>query len=171
MQEVMYFIPGDKGRFINRRNSKIILGDNIKQEGYYIGNIREQARCYIFYGELYIPSRDDIPSYVDFDPNLYRAWIVQDSIHYFLVKHKKSGAHFAICRYFIDNSRYNGCYFSDLLSFIDGEWERMKGKWPFEADRRTSDQILKLWDKYGNYYEEDFEIICELKGLCMPQSA
>lgn len=164
MADIVYFMPGDNGRYINRRwKAKITIGDKISQEGYYIGEAVEKERCWIFHGKPYIPADTDLPSFVDFNPNDYRAWIIQSSISYFLVKHRKSGAHFAICRYLMDNGK--GVYFSDLLTFIDGEWKRMS-QWPFDAERArtTNNKINEYWRKYGNYYEEDFEIIRELKG-------
>ncbi len=166
MADIVYFMLGDKGRYINRGwKAKITIGDKIFQEGYYIGEAVEKERCWIFHGTPYIPAVTDLPSYVDFDPNLYRYEIKQDSIRYFLVKHKKSGAHFVICCYLLSRRfpRHTGRYFADLLSFIDGKW-RIR-QWPFEADcRYADDKIREYWRKYNNYYEEDFEIIRELKG-------
>lgn len=167
MADIVYFILGNNGRYINGNwKAKITIGDKISQEGYYIGEAVEKERCWIFHGTPYIPADTDIPSYVNFDPNSYRKGIEQDSICYFLVKHKKSGAHFAICCYLLSRQfpRCTGRYFSDLLTFIDGKWEMIR-QWPFEADRwHANDKIREYWQKYGNYYAEDFEIIRELKG-------
>lgn len=165
MADIVYFMPGNNGRYINGRwKAKITIGDKISQEGYYIGEAVEKERCWIFYGKPYIPADTDIPSYVNFDPNHYRGYINQSTIRYFLVKHKKSGAHFVICCYLLEGSPKYREYFADLLTFIDGKWEMIR-QWPFEADRwHANDKIREYWQKYGNYYEEDFEIIRELKG-------
>lgn len=174
MSDIVYFVQGNNGRYINRSwKAKVTIGDKISQEGYYIGSAVEKEKCWIFYGKPYIPSENDIPSYVEFDPNSHRVGIDQDSIRYFLVKHKKSGAYFAICRYLLDRCfpKYQGRYFSDLLSFIDGEWKRGL-EFSFDAERHhANDKISEYWKKYGNYYEKDFEVIKELKGSGVPQGA
>lgn len=167
MLNIVYFVPGENGRYINRRwKAKITIGDKISQEGYYIGEAVEKQKCWIFHGNPYVPTDTDIPSYVKFDPNRHRSNIIQDTIRYFLVRHKKSGAHFVICRYLINClPKYKGLYFADLLSFIDGNWKRMD-QWPFDAEQvhTTNKKVDEYWRKYGNYYEEEFEIIRELKG-------
>lgn len=167
MSDIVYFIPGNNGRYINRGwKAKITIGDKISQEGYYIGEAMEKERCWIFYGKPYVPTDTDIPSYINFDPNCCRRYIIQDTIRYFLVRHKKSGAYFVICSYLIDRlSQYKGLYFANLLSFIDGNWKTIE-QWPFKAERArvTNDKIGEYWRKYNNYYEEDFEIIREIKG-------
>lgn len=169
LEDIVYFVPGNNGRYINRSwKEKVTIGNNIFQEGYYIGSAVEKQKCWIFYGKPFIPSKDDIATYVDFDPNIHRNCIDQDTICYFLIKHKKSGAYFAMCRYLIDElPSCKGRYFSDLLFGSDGKWNLME--WPFNAERlHSNDKILEYWNKYGNYYEENFEIICELKGSCIP---
>lgn len=167
MADIVYFILGDSSRYINKswKGRKITIGDKISQEGYYFGEAVQKEKCWIFYGKPYIPATTDIPSYVNFDPNFHRAFIIQNTIRYLLVKHKKSGAYFVICCYYISLRKYKGLQFADLLSFIDGNWRRIQ--WPFNAERinTANDKIATYWKKYGNYYEEDFEIIRELKDL------
>lgn len=166
MSDIVYFVPGDNGRYISRRwKDKITIGDGIFQEGYYIGEAVEKEKCWIFQGKPYVPTDTDIPSYVEFNPNLFRSNIIQDTICFFLVRHKKSGAYFAICRYLICLPKYKSLYFADLLSFIDGNWKRMH-QWPFDAEgvHTANKKIDEYWREYGNYYEGDFEIIRVLKG-------
>lgn len=162
---LIYFVPGKEQRYINRTwKKKITIGNDISHEGYYIGKGIEKERCWIFYGKPYIPSKDDIPSHVNFDPNLCRKDIVQSSIQYFLVQHKKSDAYFIICRYFISLKKFEKKYFSDLLTFINGKWKMLE-EWPFKENPKPNNKIMQYWEKYGNYYEEDFQLIMELKGV------
>lgn len=161
MASILYFIPGLKGRFIyNGWHSKTIIGDHISKEGYYIGNTVEKKNCFIFYGKPYIPSMDEVPAKVDFNPN--PVGIRQDSIEYFMVKHKQSGGYFVICRYLLSNPVEDpNWYYANLLTFKDGKWQELQ--FPFKAIRwEIGDKVSKLWRKYGNYYEEDFEIIKKL---------
>ncbi|MCI8272674.1 MAG: hypothetical protein HFJ55_01145 [Clostridia bacterium] len=165
MLDIVYFVPGKKGRYINRNwKAKITVGKNIHQEGYYMGTAVERENCWIFSGKPYIPSKIDIPAVVDFNPNHYRAGIIQDSVRYFLVEHKKSGGHFVICQYLLNtiHLKYRKLYFSDLLSFVHGKWKVMK-EWPSNAEwGHANRKMEEYWRRYHNYYGEDFEIIREL---------
>ena len=167
MSDILYFVPGNNERYINKNwKSKITIGNKISKEGYYIGTAKERERCWIFYGKPYIPTDTDVPSKVDFDPSPYRAGIDQDSIQYFLVRHKKSDAYFVICSYLLDRRYpiYRERHFSELLTFIDGKWVIIR-ETPIDSDRRhTNDKILEYWRKYGNYYEVDFELIREINS-------
>lgn len=167
MASIIYFKPGKNGRFINNGTvGKIIIGDHISKEGYYIGDTVEKEKCKIFYGKPYIPSEEEIPVPVQFNPNEHRASINQDSIEYCLVRHRQSGGYFVICRYMLNcttiyTNKYRGLCFSDLLTFCDGKWQILHE--PCETIKgQANAKIAVLWRKYGNYYEEDFEIIKKL---------
>lgn len=165
---IIYFVKGYKGRFVNIGfKQKVIIGQNITKEGYYIGTLHERDNCFIFTGEPYIPSKDSIPSFVHFDPNKYHNNILQSSIHYFLARHGKSSAYFVICSY-----NYEDCLgfdFADLLTFINEKCYASL-HWPFQADRRNGNlKLAKTLNDFKKLYGKDFEIVCELNGSCDPE--
>lgn len=163
MEGIIYFTSGQNGRFINNGyGHKTIIGNHITKEGYYIGKTVEKKTCLIFYGIPYTPSEEEIPVPVQFNPNEHRAYIKQDSIEYFLVRHKQGGGYFVICQYqLLEHGYCSNIYFSDLLTFKDGKWQMLK--FPFEAIKwNTDSKINEYWHKYGNYYGDDFEIIKKL---------
>ena len=167
MSDIIYFVPGSDNRFINKRwKPKITIGHKIHTEGYYIGKGVEKEKCWIFFGKPYIPSKKRVPPFVRFNPCAYRSNIIPNTIRYYLVRHKKTGAHFVICSYKLKGRPVDANkYFADLLTFIGGRWKLIED-WPFEANFWHSyEKMHESWKKHGNYYDEDFEIIREIPGL------
>lgn len=169
MTYVIYFVKEKQDRYINTSLlPKVIIGNNITNEGYYVGKLVERSNCFIFSGIPFIPTENDIPSFVNFNPYKYHEQnIVKSTIRYFLVKHKKSGAYFVMCRYKFDD--LNKPYFADLIAFINLKLAIIL-PWPFQADKeRLEDRLRDCLQSYNNFYEKDFEIVRKLNGLCDPK--
>lgn len=172
---IAYFIKGENNRYISNTyaSRKITIGDGITQEGYYIGEVEERNKCYIFKGKKYVPTESDIPSFIEFNPNIARAGIDGNTVLYLLLRHKKSDALFVGCTYILSDChfKYRGKYFTDLLTFVDGNAKKLEHVWPYSGQQICDQLIDQYWKRYGNYYEKDFEVIRELKGSHMSRDA
>lgn len=172
---IAYFIKGENNRYISRTyaSRKITIGEGVTQEGYYIGEVTELNKCYIFKGKKYIPIELDIPSFIEFNPSIARAGIDGNTVRYLLLRHKKSDALFVGCTYILSDChfKYRGIYFTDLLTFVDGNVKKLDHGWPYSGQPNSDQLIAQYWKKYGNNYEEDFEIVRELNGSLMSRDA